>query len=73
MSALIPECMTDDERAAVHARMSALFDRAAQNTGVSPAEFRAAIREAMQYAEPAIDPRDVMPEAFVLSLIGQLF
>ena len=65
--------MTDTAYAAAHTRMSAIFDRAAEMNGVSPDAFRAAIREAMQYADAGKTRiSDTTPEAFVLTLLGTL-
>jgi len=76
MPSLTPDHMTDADHAAAHNRMSGILDRAAESSGVSPEEFRTAIRESMQYANARMkNPGcyDLSPEAFVLSLIGQLF
>ncbi len=76
MPALTPDHMTETDHAAIHTRISGILDRAAENTGVSPEEFRAAIRESMQYANARMKNPccyDLSPEAFVLSMIGQLF
>ncbi len=76
MPAQTPSPITEHDRTAAYARMSAVLDRAAESTGVSPEEFRAAIRESMQYADARMkNPGcyDLSPEAFVLSLVGQLF
>lgn len=76
MPTLPPDRMTEPVCHSVHARMSDILDRAASQSGVSPEDFRAAIREAMQYAHPSPNEHcssDVSPEAFVLSLLGALF
>ena len=58
------------------ARMSELFDRAAEAARVSPKEFRDGIQQAIAYArktDPKAFPDNLMPEAAVLSLVCQLF
>ena len=66
-----PMTAADD---AVLARISALLDRAAQQSGVSPEQFRNGIREAIGYARRTNEnTEDTAPEAFVLSLVRQLF
>ncbi len=52
-------------------RMSDIFDAAAEAEGVSPEEFRQAMIDAMRYSDLPDD--GTSPEAFVLSVIAQLF
>ena len=52
-------------------RMSDILDAAAEAEGVSPAEFRRAVTDAMRYTDLPDD--GVSPEAFVLSVAKQLF
>ena len=57
-------------------RMSVILDRAAQKEHVSPDVFRAEIKNALACASaqsPTADASDITPEAFVLSLVRELF
>ena len=57
------------------ARMSVIFDRAAEQAQIPPDEFRAEICRAMAYTQAQNGESKVndTPEAFVLSLIKELF
>ena len=67
----IPVQNTTAQNAAL-TRISDVLDRAAQQSGVSPGEFRDGIREAMRCAAGSPIDDDASPEAFVLSLLRQL-
>ena len=72
----IPDSNSSNPHHAAQTRMSELLDAAAKASDVPPEEFRAAIREAMRYADRTSPDRltaDDTPEAFVLSLVRQLF
>ncbi len=58
------------------ARMAGIFDRAAERENISPAEFRAGLTEAIEYAKSLHSETfsaDCTPEAFVLELVSRLF
>lgn len=58
-------------REKAHDRMSDIFNAAAEAEGVSPEAFRQAIMDAIRYSDLSED--GTTPEAFVLSVIAQLF
>lgn len=76
MHTSVPHNDTAKPQNTVHTRMSEILDAAARASDVPPDEFRAAIREAMQYAHRPTHNQCIIedsPEAFVLSLVSQLF
>ena len=76
MHTSVPHNDTAKPQNTIHTRMSEILDAAAKASDVPPDEFRAAIREAMQYADSGSTgslTADDTPETFVLSLVRRLF
>lgn len=63
----------DREYRAALRRCTGILDMAAEKEHVSPDEFRAAIHEAITHTNVGLQAGDLTAEAFLLSLITELF